>query len=175
MRGLQKTPVTFETTWLLRKTRPPQMGQDSSRFSLGQWESSGYSAPGLRRGSDAAPALSFFFLRIAFYSLGNMLRAKVAKINAVFKPRDHAPVWLKKFTSSSVKWKLSHLPWVLRSVAEKLTWDDRGKLLWKSSLAGAIKVNSIWESCFSSENNVALLPGSWVLLPFLPGLPLPLL
>lgn len=35
-----------------------------------------------------------------------------------------------------------------------------GKPLWKSSLAGAIKVSSIWESCFSSENNVALLPGS---------------
>ena len=35
-----------------------------------------------------------------------------------------------------------------------------GKLLWKISLAGVIKVSSIWESCFSLENNVAELPGS---------------
>ena len=37
------------------------MGQDSSWFSLGQWETSGYSVPGLRKGSDADLALSFFF------------------------------------------------------------------------------------------------------------------
>ena len=48
-----------------------------------------------------------------------------------------------------------------------------GKLLWKISLAGVIKASSIWGSCFSSENNVAELPGSWVLLPFLPSLPPP--
>ena len=35
-----------------------------------------------------------------------------------------------------------------------------GKLLWKISLAGVIKASSIWGSCFSSENNVAELPGS---------------
>lgn len=69
------------------------MGQDSSRFSLGQWESSGYSVPGLRKGSDADLALTvIFFLRIVFYSLRNMLRAKVTKINTVFNPKDHAPV-----------------------------------------------------------------------------------
>ena len=119
-KGLQETPVTFETMWLLRRTRPPQMGQDSSQFSPEQRESSGYSAPRLRRGSDADLVLTglfFFFLRLVFYSLRNMLRAKVTKINTLFNPRDHAPVWLRKVTAllqtstaSSIKRKLSHLP-----------------------------------------------------------------
>lgn len=41
-----------------------------------------------------------------------------------------------------------------------------GKTALEKLFVGAIKVNSIWESCFSSENNVALLPGELSPSPF---------